>query len=81
MSDFMLAADFISRAILNANEDEKCHEMHEGSCNAKALTQFGNGCKSMYKMYLLIHLIPLLTVKRKRLIKKYSLLHAAPYRS
>ena len=57
-------------AILNPLENEKCAEMHPGSCNMKALSQFREGCKGVYKMYLLVHLIPLLTLKRKKLLKK-----------
>ena len=34
----------------------------------KALSQFAEGCKGVYKMYLLVHLIPLLTLKRKKLM-------------
>jgi hypothetical protein len=49
--------------------------MHAGSCNAKAISQFFNGCKALYKIYLLVHLIPLITLKRKRLIKKYVYLY------
>ena len=46
--------------------------MHNGSCNMKSLSQFVEGCKSVYKMYLLVHLIPLLLFKRKKLKQKYS---------
>lgn len=78
MGEFVLDVGFISQALLNPLEDEKCSQLHKGSCNLKAVEQFGNGCKSMFKMYLLVHIIPLLTVKRKRLIKKYPLCLPSP---
>jgi len=44
--------------------------MHAGTCNGKGFSQFVMGCKGVYKMYLLVHLIPLLTLKRKKLMQK-----------
>jgi hypothetical protein len=44
--------------------------MHELSCNAKALIQFFISCKGVFKMYLLVHLVPFATFKRKKVIKK-----------
>lgn len=37
----------------------------------KFLSQFIGGCKGVYKMYLLAHLIPFLLFKRKKFVKKY----------
>ena len=75
MSQFtkMLSDDFISAAINNPIENETCEQMHAGSCNMKALSQFNEGCKSVYKMYLLVHIIPLIMFKRKKLRQKYQL--------
>ena len=67
----LLPEEFIYEALRNPAQNEKCHQMHAGSCNLKALSQFTEGCKGVYKMYLLVHLIPLLTFKRKKLIAKY----------
>ena len=66
-----LTQDFIAKAISNPLENETCAQLHTGSCNVKALEQFREGCRNMYKMYLLVHLIPLLTVKRKKLRQEY----------
>jgi hypothetical protein len=37
MSDFILSADFISKALLNPLEDERCQHLHPHSCNSKAV--------------------------------------------
>jgi len=66
----MLSLEFIEKAINNPLQDEKCADMHGGTCNFKAISQFFMGCKSVYKMYLLVHLIPLVIFKRKKLLKK-----------
>ena len=58
--------EFIEECIRNPNEDEKCHQLHPHSCNMKALLQFRSGSQGVYKMYLLVHIIPLL-LKRKQL--------------
>jgi hypothetical protein len=72
MAEFtkMLSQDFIYEAFRNPLQDEKCQQMHAGTCNMKSFSQFKEGCLGVYKMYLLVHLIPLLTLKRKRLIKE-----------
>lgn len=44
----------------------------------KGLSQFTEGCKGVYKMYLIVHLLPLLIFKRKKLINKYWSYHFSP---
>lgn len=73
----MLSMDFIEKAIYNPLQNEQCIDMHGGTCNAKALSQFIMGCKSVYKMYLLVHLIPFIIFKRKKLFKKYLFFYSA----
>lgn len=51
--------------------------MHLGTCNEKAISQFIMGCKSVFKMYLLVHLIPFIIFKRKKVIKKYKSINKA----
>ena len=68
-NQFMLTTDFIEGCLTNPLENEKCHQLHEGGCNLKALKQFKNGCKGTCKMYLLVHMIPLL-LKRKQLLNQ-----------
>jgi len=63
----MLSDEFREAAIFNPLENETCEQMHNGSCNAKAMSQFVEAYKSIYKMYLLVHLVPLLVFKRKKL--------------
>ena len=66
-----LSEEFIRQAILNPLMDEKCSQLHPGvSCNLKMCLQFAATCKSLYKMYLLVHLIPFLIFKRKKLMKE-----------
>jgi hypothetical protein len=74
----MLSLDFIQKAIDNPLQDEQCIDMHGGTCNAKAVNQFIMGCKSVYKMYLLVHLIPFVLFKRKKMVQKYPLCYAVP---
>ena len=70
-----LSEEFIRKAILNPLENEKCYELHPGvSCNVKMVKQFMATCKSLYKMYLMVHLIPFLIFKRKKVMKKYIML-------
>lgn len=66
----MLSREFMERAIENPLQNEQCVDMHLGSCNAKAFSQFYMGCKSVYKMYLLVHLVPFILFKRKKMIRK-----------
>jgi hypothetical protein len=68
----MMSPEFIAQTLDNPLQNEKCEQMHAGSCNDKALSQFLMGCRGVYKMYLLVHLIPLLTLKRKKLMEKYK---------
>jgi hypothetical protein len=67
---FTLSQDLIQKILLNPLENEKCNLLHEGNCNVKALQQFAMGCKGLYKMYLLVHLIPLILFKRKKVAKQ-----------
>jgi hypothetical protein len=62
--------DYVSKAINNILCDEKCHDLHGGNCDIKALSQFVMGCKSVFKMYLLVHLIPFLLFKRKKVVEQ-----------
>lgn len=68
----MMSEDFIQKAIDNPSLDIKCNELHPGmSCNEKFFKQFLATSKSVYKMYLLVHLIPFVIFKRKKLRKQY----------
>jgi hypothetical protein len=60
----------MAQALGGITQNEKCSQLHPGSCNAKAISQFTMGCRGVFKMYLLVHLIPLLTYKRKKLAKE-----------
>jgi len=62
--------EYIQKAILNELQDEKCISMHNGSCNQKAISQLIMGCKSVYQMYLLVHLVPFLLFKIKKALKE-----------
>lgn len=62
--------DFMRTAFANLKCDETCSQLHAGDCNLKALIQFAMGVKSVMKMYLLVHIIPLLLFKLKRVKKK-----------
>jgi hypothetical protein len=45
-----------------------CSSLHQDcSCNGKFLEQLTNTSKSMWKIYLIVHLIPLVVFKRKKL--------------
>ena len=62
-----LTEEFVRKAILNPLENEKCSDLHPGyTCNEKSLIQFAATFQSLYKMYLLAHLIPFLIFKRKK---------------
>lgn len=62
--------EFMSAAFANEKCDETCSQLHAGDCNVKALIQFAMAVKSVLKMYLLVHIIPLLLFKFKRVKKK-----------
>ena len=58
----------IEQAILNKLQNETCQDYHPGiSCNSKAWAQFVQGSRSVFKMYLAVHLVPLLLFKRKHI--------------
>jgi hypothetical protein len=80
MSQFtkMMTEDFIYEALRNPLENETCDQLHAGSCNMKGMSQFVEGCKGTYKLYLIVHLIPLLIFKRKKLVEKYHQAYSAP---
>lgn len=65
MNKTALDISFIERAIANLAEDEKCVDLHTGSCNKKALFQARHGCRSMAGLYLIVHLVPLIINFRK----------------
>ena len=47
--------------------------MHIGiTCNQKGLMQFLAGCQSVYRMYLVVHLVPFFIFKLKKVKKQYS---------
>ncbi len=65
-----LSREYILRAIQNLQEDETCSDHHPGmSCNDKMVQQFMSGSQSLFKMYLVVHLVPLLVFKIKSLKK------------
>lgn len=74
----MLTKEFITRAIMDPTAIQTCAQMHDGSCDGKAMSQFGEGCKGLYKMYLLVHIIPILMFKRKKTMEKYNLIQYSP---
>lgn len=57
-------------AFANPRCDESCSQLHAGDCNIKSLIQFAMGVKSVMKMYLLVHIAPLLLFKFKKVKKK-----------
>jgi hypothetical protein len=67
--------EFVRRIIEKGEYDENCSHLHVESCNIKALVMFARGVKSLYRIYLLAHLIPLFLFRFKRLKKKYPLFH------
>ena len=68
---FTISQEAIKNILLNPLENEQCHQLHPGNCNVNALQQFALGCKGVYKMYLLVHIIPLILFKRKKMVKQY----------
>lgn len=62
---------FVQKAIEQPELDITCLDLHAESCNLKALMQFKNACKTLWKIYLVVHLIPLV-LKRKELKSKYT---------
>lgn len=67
----VVSLNTVQQAIENTLENETCSDFHPGiSCNQKAFSQFIIGSKSIYKMYLVVHLVPLLLFKRKHLKRK-----------
>ena len=74
--NFTLSHEIIQKILLNPLENEKCHQLHDGNCNVKALEQFMMGCKGVYKMYLLVHIIPLILFKRKKIVKQYTVIYS-----
>ena len=69
----VIDVEFVRRALLSDRRDEKCHQLHVNSCNMKAAIQFVKTVKSMFKIYLMIHLFPLLLFRFKKL-RNYLLL-------
>jgi hypothetical protein len=69
MNKSVLDVGFVERAICNLAEDEKCKDLHLGSCHSKSLTQALNGSRSIGSLYLVVHLLPLLINLRKTLNK------------
>ena len=47
------------------------------TCNHKGFSQFVIGSKAVAKMYLMVHLIPFLLFKRKKVRQKYPCPHSA----
>ena len=66
----MMDEETIKNILANVNCDEKCEFLHAGDCNLKTLIQFFLGAKSVFKMYLLAHLVPLLLFKLNKLKKE-----------
>jgi uncharacterized membrane protein len=66
---FLLSREFIEKAIHNMAEDERCIDLHEGSCNMYAFRQVSAGTQAMAKVYFIIHCLPLL-LKYKRVGQK-----------
>lgn len=66
----MMDPQQVQSIIANSNFNEKCDVLHAGDCNMKAFIQFLMGAKSVFKMYLVAHLIPFLLFKLKSFRKK-----------
>ena len=68
----MLTSQYIQDAIDHPEVRLFCKDLHHGiTCEFKFLNQFISGCKSLSKMYLIVHLVPFLLFKRKKLKEKY----------
>lgn len=60
----------IQKIIDNPLCNEKCDVLHGGDCNVKFLIQSFYGARAVFKMYLIVHLVPLLLFKLKKLKKE-----------
>ena len=68
----VVSEETVRLAILNPLHDEDCNHYHPGmTCNEKGFSQFFIGSKAVAKMYLMVHLIPFLLFKRKKVRQKY----------
>ena len=65
-SDKAMDRGFVERAIGNRLEDEKCGQLHVGNCELKSVIQFLRVVKSVFKMFLMAHLIPFLLYRLKK---------------
>jgi hypothetical protein len=63
----MMDQETINKVLANVKCDETCELLHAGDCNVKGLVQFAMGVESVFKMYLLAHLVPLLLFRLKKL--------------
>lgn len=61
----------LKKILENTLCDEKCELLHGGYCNTRAVIQFFNGVSGVFKMYLIVHLVPFLLFKLKKIKKKY----------
>jgi hypothetical protein len=62
----MMDGEQLRIIIDNPNYDVKCAILHGGDCNTKAVIQFAMGVKSVFKMYLLAHIVPFLLFKLRK---------------
>jgi hypothetical protein len=66
--------EVIAKAINDPEGTFLCTDyFHEGlTCNQKALQQFAATVQSCSKMYFMVHIIPFLLFKRKKVKQKYT---------
>lgn len=67
----VVAQSFVEKAIEDVDGTYLCTDFHHHmSCNQKALGQILSTTRSCSKMYFLVHIIPLILFKRKKISKK-----------
>jgi hypothetical protein len=67
----VVAESLVEKAIEDVDGTYLCSDFHHGmSCNQKAFVQIISTARSCSKMYFLVHFIPLILFKRKKINKK-----------
>ncbi len=66
----ILPLDFIQRAIENPLMNEKCCDLHEGSCFDRSIQHFVVGAKSFAKLYFLFLFAQFVFSRRKKILDK-----------
>ena len=78
----MLISDEIMEMLINGLMPKgHCGLIHPGyTCNQKAFAQAAAGIRAVTKMYLIVHLVPFLIFKRKKVRQQYPSLYLDPTR-